>query len=45
MLIRGKLKPADAVPYWIVQFLAAAVAALLTSKVLPRWSACNRNSA
>jgi aquaporin Z len=34
MLIRGKLKPADAVPYWIVQFLAAAVAALLTSKVL-----------
>jgi aquaporin Z len=34
MLIRGKLKPADAVPYWIAQFLAAAVAALLTSKVL-----------
>jgi aquaporin Z len=34
MLIRGKLKPADAVPYWITQFLAAAVAALLTSKVL-----------
>jgi aquaporin Z len=34
MLIRGKLKPADAVPYWIAQFLASAVAALLTSKVL-----------
>ena len=34
MLIRGKLKPADVIPYWIAQFVAAAVAALLVSKVL-----------
>ncbi|MBV9009409.1 MAG: aquaporin [Verrucomicrobia bacterium] len=34
VLIRGKLKPGDAVPYWIAQFIAAAVAALLVSKVL-----------
>jgi aquaporin Z len=34
VLIRGKVKPADVVPYWIAQFVAAAVAALLTSKVL-----------
>ena len=34
VLIRGKVKPADVVPYWIAQFLAAAVAALLTIKVL-----------
>src|SRR2546430_7725235 len=34
VLIRGKVKPGDVVPYWIAQFLAAAVAALLTVKVL-----------
>jgi aquaporin Z len=34
VLIRGKVKPADAVPYWIAQFLAAAVAGLLVIKVL-----------
>jgi len=34
VLIRGKVKPADVVPYWVAQFVAAAVAALLTSKVL-----------
>ena len=34
VLIRGKLKPADAVPYWIAQFVGAAFAALLTIKVL-----------
>jgi len=34
VLIRGKVKPTDVVPYWIAQFVAAAVAALLTSKVL-----------
>jgi|HubBroStandDraft_6_1064221.scaffolds.fasta_scaffold391031_2 aquaporin Z len=34
VLIRGKVKPVDVVPYWIAQFIAAAVAALLTSKVL-----------
>jgi aquaporin Z len=34
VLIRGKLKPVDAVPYWIAQFVAAVVAALLVSKVL-----------
>jgi aquaporin Z len=34
VLIRGKVKPVDVVPYWIAQFLAAAIAALLTSKVL-----------
>jgi aquaporin Z len=34
VLIRGKVKPADAVPYWIAQFLAAGVAALLTIKCL-----------
>jgi aquaporin Z len=34
VLIRGKVKPVDVVPYWIAQFVAAAVAALLTSKVL-----------
>jgi aquaporin Z len=34
VLIRGKVKPADVVPYWIAQFVAAAVAALLTTKVL-----------
>jgi len=34
ILIRGKVNAADVVPYWIAQFLAAAVAALLTVKVL-----------
>ena len=34
VLIRGKVKPVDVVPYWIAQFLAAAIAALLTVKVL-----------
>ena len=34
VLIRGKVKAADVVPYWIAQFLAALVAAILTSKVL-----------
>jgi aquaporin Z len=34
VLIRGKVKPVDVVPYWIAQFVAAAVAALLTTKVL-----------
>src|SRR4029453_10111642 len=34
VLIRGKVKPVDVVPYWIAQFLAAALAALLTIKVL-----------
>src|SRR3989454_4943676 len=33
VLIRGKVKPADVVPYWVAQFVAAAVAALLTSRV------------
>jgi aquaporin Z len=34
VLIRGKVKATDVVPYWIAQFLAAALAALLTTKVL-----------
>jgi aquaporin Z len=34
VLIRGKVKPVDVVPYWIAQLVAAAVAALLTSKCL-----------
>jgi len=34
VLIRGKVKPVDVVPYWIAQFLAAAIAALLTVKFL-----------
>ena len=34
VLIRGKVKPADVVPYWIAQFIAAAVAALLVVKFL-----------
>src|SRR5881398_3550774 len=29
VLIRGKIQPADVVPYWIAQFAGAAVAALL----------------
>jgi aquaporin Z len=34
VLIRGKLKRVDVVPYWIAQFVGAALAALLTTKVL-----------
>jgi len=34
VLIRGKVNVADVVPYWIAQFVAAAIAALLTSRVL-----------
>src|SRR5882724_3516103 len=34
VLIRGKVKPADVVPYWIAQFLAAAIAAFLVIKCL-----------
>src|SRR5437762_14126409 len=34
VLIRGKVKPADVVPYWIAQFVGAVIAALLTIKVL-----------
>ena len=34
VLIRGKVKPADVVPYWIAQFVAAAVAAFLVTKFL-----------
>ena len=33
ILIRGKLQPADVVPYWIAQFAGAAVAALMVSKI------------
>jgi aquaporin Z len=34
VLIRGKVKPSDAVPYWIAQFAAAIVAALVVTKCL-----------
>jgi aquaporin Z len=34
VLIRGKVKPADVVPYWIAQFVAAAIAAFVVIKVL-----------
>ena len=34
VLIRGKVKPADVVPYWIAQFIGAAVAAFLVIKIL-----------
>src|SRR5438045_2971625 len=34
VLIRGKVKPADVVPYWIAQFVGAAVAAFLVIKIL-----------
>ena len=34
VLIRGKLKAADVVPYWIAQCVAAAVAAIVVSKIL-----------
>jgi len=33
VLIRGKLQPADAVPYWIAQFAGGAIAALIVSKI------------
>jgi len=34
VLIRGKLKTADMIPYWIAQCVAAAVAAIVVSKIL-----------
>src|SRR5881398_3174621 len=34
VLIRGKVKPADVVPYWISQFVVAVIAAFLVIKVL-----------
>src|SRR5215212_11409081 len=34
ILIRGKVQPADVVPYWIAQLAGAAIAALLVSKFL-----------
>ena len=34
VLIRGKLKAADVIPYWIAQCVAAAVAAIVVSKIL-----------
>jgi len=34
VLIRGKLKAADVVPYWIAQCVAAAIAAFVVSKIL-----------
>ena len=34
MLIRGKLNLADVVPYWIAQFVAAALAAMIVIKCL-----------
>lgn len=34
ILIRGKLKATDVVPYWIAQFAAATVAALVVTRVL-----------
>ena len=33
ILIRGKLQPADVVPYWIAQLAGATVAALIVSKI------------
>jgi aquaporin Z len=33
ILIRGKVQPADVVPYWVAQFAGAAVAALIVSKI------------
>jgi aquaporin Z len=33
VLIRGKVQPADVVPYWIAQFAGGAVAALIVSKI------------
>ena len=34
VLMRGKLKAADVIPYWIAQCVAAAVAAFVVSKIL-----------
>ena len=34
VVIRGKLKPADMVPYWVAQIVGAALAAILVSKFL-----------
>jgi aquaporin Z len=34
VFIRGRLKATDVIPYWIAQFAAAAIAALLTTKFL-----------
>ncbi len=34
VLMRGKLKAADVIPYWIAQCVAAAVAAIVVSKIL-----------
>lgn len=34
VLIRGRLKAADVIPYWIAQCVAAAVAAIVVSKIL-----------
>lgn len=34
VLIRGKLKAADVIPYWIAQCVAAAIAAFVVSKIL-----------
>src|ERR1700693_377388 len=34
VLIRGKVNVADVVPYWIAQFVAAALAALIVTKFL-----------
>jgi aquaporin Z len=34
VLIRGKVKPADVVPYWIAQFVAAALASIIVIKCL-----------
>src|SRR5437899_9282367 len=34
VLIRGKVNVADVVPYWIAQFVAAALAALIVIKFL-----------
>jgi aquaporin Z len=33
VLIRGKVQPADVVPYWIAQFAGGAIAALIVSKI------------
>jgi aquaporin Z len=33
ILLRGKVQPADVVPYWIAQFACATVAALIVSKI------------
>jgi aquaporin Z len=34
VLIRGKVNAADVIPYWIAQFLAAVVAAIIVSRCL-----------